>query len=153
MIVVTSSMQESRGASDLIIIMNKTKKRSGPSPLLIRAVPERMYSFPQETFPYQCNETQNLALMPMGVQYALINLGEWKVTGCELQYRSELAATKGGRAPLPAPVSDDEGRARQSPTPPFEGRGSHCRRSLTSLTPSAAAGVRLRVVGRLWSRP
>ena len=83
---------------------------------------------------------QNLALMPMGVHYALINLGEWKVTGCELRYRSE-AATKGGQAPLPAPVSDDEGRARQSPTPPFEGRGSHCRRSLTSLTPSAAAGV------------
>ena len=49
MIVVTSSMQESRGASDLIITMNKTKKRPGPSPLLIRAVPERMYSFPQET--------------------------------------------------------------------------------------------------------
>ena len=77
----------------------------------------------------------------------VINLGGWKVTGCKLRHRSE-AATKGGRAPLPAPVSDDEGRARQSPTP-FEGRGSHCRRSLTSLTPSAAAGVRLRVVGRL----
>ena len=84
----------------------------------------------------------------MGVHYALINLGEWKVTGCELRYRSEAkwgvrseAATKGGRALLPAPVSDDEGRARQSPTP-FEGRGSHCRRSLTSLiTPTAAAGV------------
>ena len=84
--------------------------------------------------PSLTNETQKLTFMPMGIHYALINLGEWKVTGCELRYRSE-AATKGGRAPLPAPVSDDEGRARQSPTP-FEGRGSHCRRSLTSLSHS-----------------